>query len=101
MSDANACNTEDETGEDRVVSPSGRFAKCRSGFGVADLSGNASEWTEGKVIKGGSFGRADFAVRCSARQAGGGVGKNAEVGVRCCADPSLVQPLASLARRAV
>lgn len=84
--DANACNTEDETGEDRVVSPSGRFAKCRSGFGVADLSGNASEWTADKVIKGGSFARADFAVRCSARQAGGGGGKNAEVGFRCCSD---------------
>jgi formylglycine-generating enzyme required for sulfatase activity len=85
--DANACNTEDEAGEDRVISPSGRFAKCRSGFGVADLSGNASEWTAEKVIKGGSFGRADFAVRCSARQAGGAGGKNAEVGFRCCSDP--------------
>ncbi len=85
--DANACNTEDETGEDRTLSPSGRFAKCRSGFGVADLSGNASEWTADKVIKGGSFARADFAVRCSARQAGGAGGKSAEVGFRCCADP--------------
>ena len=83
--DANACNTEDDTGEDRVISPSGRFAKCRSGFGVADLSGNASEWTSEKVIKGGSFGRADFAVRCSARQAGTG-GKSSEVGFRCCSD---------------
>jgi serine/threonine protein kinase len=84
--DANACNTEDEAGDDRLISPSGRFAKCRSGFGVADLSGNASEWTAEKIVKGGSFGRADFAVRCSARQAGTG-GKSSEVGFRCCADP--------------
>ena len=85
--DANACNTEDDTGEDRLVAPSGRFAKCRSGFGVADLSGNVSEWTAEKIIKGGSFARADYSVRCSARQAGGTGGKNPEVGFRCCADP--------------
>ncbi|MFT3842074.1 MAG: bifunctional serine/threonine-protein kinase/formylglycine-generating enzyme family protein [Myxococcaceae bacterium] len=83
--DANACNTEDEAGDDRNLAGAGRFSKCRSGYGVADMSGNASEWTADKVIKGGSFGRADFAVRCSARQNGGA--RSSETGFRCCADP--------------
>jgi formylglycine-generating enzyme required for sulfatase activity len=83
--DANACNTEDDSGDPRALAPSGRFAKCRSGYGVADLSGNVSEWTSDKVVKGGSFASSDYAVRCSARKSAGG-GKNSEVGFRCCAD---------------
>lgn len=83
--DANACNTEDESETDRVVAPSGRFSRCRSGFGVADLSGNVAEWTADKVLKGGSFAQPDFASRCSARKVTG-AGKAPEVGFRCCAD---------------
>jgi formylglycine-generating enzyme required for sulfatase activity len=85
--DAEACNTEDQSGESRDLSPSGRFAKCRSGFGVADLSGNAAEWTQDKVIKGGSFASGDYAVRCSARKDGTSLEKSSEVGVRCCKSP--------------
>jgi hypothetical protein len=83
--DANACNTEDDSGDPRALAPSGRFTKCRSGYGVADLSGNVSEWTSDKIVKGGSFASSDYAVRCSARKSSGG-GKNSEVGFRCCAD---------------
>jgi serine/threonine protein kinase/formylglycine-generating enzyme required for sulfatase activity len=85
--DANTCNTEDDVGDARSLAPSGRFARCRSGFGVADMSGNVAEWTADKVIKGGSFASSDYAVRCSARKNGASFSKSSEVGFRCCADP--------------
>lgn len=84
--DANACNTEDDVGMARAPAPTGRFAKCRSGYGVADLSGNAAEWTSDHMIKGGSFASGDYAVRCSARRNAATFGKSPEVGFRCCAD---------------
>lgn len=85
--DASACNTEDEWGDPRALAPSGKFARCRSGYGVADLSGNVSEWTREKVIKGGSFASSDYAARCSARKRTGG-SKTSEVGFRCCVESS-------------
>lgn len=84
--DANACNTEDDVGDDRTIAPSGRFAKCRSGYGVADLSGNIAEWTLERQQKGGSFSKPDYAVRCSARKAVPSGAKGADVGFRCCTD---------------
>ena len=84
--DSNTCNTEDDIGDARSLSPSGRFAKCRSGYGVADMSGNVSEWTSDRVIKGGSFASGDYAVRCSARKNGASFARSSEVGFRCCAD---------------
>lgn len=83
--DATTCNTEDEAGDPRALGPSGRSAKCRSGFGVMDLSGNVSEWTQEKVMKGGSYASSDYAVRCSARKSTSGA-KTSEVGFRCCVD---------------
>jgi formylglycine-generating enzyme required for sulfatase activity len=83
--DANACNTENEEGDPRTLAAAGKFAKCHSGFGVSDLSGNVSEWTAEKIIKGGSYASSDYAVRCSARKNSGG-SKNSEVGFRCCSD---------------
>jgi formylglycine-generating enzyme required for sulfatase activity len=91
--DPNACNTADESGEDRQLAPSGRFARCRSGYGVADLSGNVAEWTatpyagnQDKTQKGGAFDRPDYAARCSARKNGAPGSKAPEVGFRCCAE---------------
>ncbi len=84
--DANTCNTEDDIGDARSLAPSGRFARCRSGYGVADLSGNVAEWTAERTIKGGSFASGDYAVRCSARKNGAAFAKSSEVGFRCCAD---------------
>jgi formylglycine-generating enzyme required for sulfatase activity len=85
--DAAACNTEDENGDKRALVPSGRFGKCRSGYAVGDMSGNAAEWTNDKLVKGGSFSSSDSAVRCSARRAGVALSKSSEIGFRCCADP--------------
>lgn len=84
--DANTCNTEDDIGDSRSLSPGGRFAKCRSGYGVADLSGNVAEWTSERMIKGGSFASGDYAVRCSARKNGASFAKSSEVGFRCCTE---------------
>jgi eukaryotic-like serine/threonine-protein kinase len=84
--DPDACNTEDAAGEGRAVSSAGRFNKCRSGYGVADLSGNVAEWTAEKVQKGGGSSKPDFAVRCSSRKLGAAA-KAADVGFRCCLDP--------------
>lgn len=91
--DANACGTEDAAGKDRALSSAGRYSRCRSGYGVYDLSGNAAEWTAsaygggGKVVKGGAFNKQDYAARCSARKNAGASNRSAEVGFRCCADP--------------
>jgi len=84
--DADTCNTEDDVGDARSLAPAGRFARCRSGFGVADMSGNVAEWTSDGIIKGGSFASSDYAVRCSARKNGASFSKSSEVGFRCCAD---------------
>jgi formylglycine-generating enzyme required for sulfatase activity len=92
--DANACNTQDETGEDRVLSVSGRFGRCHSSYGVADMSGNVAEWTSTPYAgnadmtqKGGSFGRPDYAARCSARKNAPPGARSQEVGFRCCGAP--------------
>ncbi len=92
--DAELCNTEDELGEDRPLVPAGRYGKCRSGYGVSDLSGNAAEWTasnyagnQDKAQKGGSHTRPDYASRCSARRNGSPSAKAVDVGFRCCSDP--------------
>jgi formylglycine-generating enzyme required for sulfatase activity len=94
---AATCNTEDGFGDDRPLAPSGKFARCRSGYGVADLSGNAAEWTgtsyakasADKTQKGGAFDRSDYAARCSARKNGTPTDRAPTVGFRCC---SGVQP---------
>jgi eukaryotic-like serine/threonine-protein kinase len=81
------CATEDDSGESRSLSVSGQYGRCKSDFGVADLSGNVAEWTQERTIKGGSFASGDYAVRCASRKSGGGFNKSSEVGFRCCASP--------------
>jgi formylglycine-generating enzyme required for sulfatase activity len=90
--DAKACNTQDENGADRPVSDAGASPRCRSGFGVYDLSGNVAEWTStdgpgGKVTKGGAANRPDFDSRCGARKGKGAGTRDDFLGFRCCADP--------------
>jgi formylglycine-generating enzyme required for sulfatase activity len=91
--DSASCNTEDELGEDRAIAGAGAFPRCRSGYGVVDLSGNVAEWTltlfagnADRAVKGGSSTRPQHAARCSARQNRSPTETSDELGFRCCAD---------------
>lgn len=92
--DPAACATEDDEGNDREVSKSGTFERCRSGFNVLDMSGNLAEWTStpwpgggGYVVKGGSSDRPGYDGRCAARKKKPGNATAEVLGFRCCADP--------------
>ncbi len=78
-------------GEGGRPAAAGEFGRCRSGYGVADMSGNVAEWTasrmgDGKVIKGGSVEQAAFTARCSARASESSSAHSDTLGFRCCAD---------------
>ncbi|NVJ15160.1 bifunctional serine/threonine-protein kinase/formylglycine-generating enzyme family protein [Myxococcus sp. AM010] len=83
-----ACNTAAASGG---LAVSGRFARCKSGYAVMDLAGNAAEWTstrldgQGYALKGGAFDQPDPASRCSARSNGVPTERSNAVGFRCCA----------------
>lgn len=93
--DATACNTEDESGAPRALAGAVDFKRCRSGFNVFSLSGNAEEWTAddfkgggaSKVVKGGAADRPDWASRCAARRGLSPGSSKSTLGARCCADP--------------
>jgi serine/threonine protein kinase/formylglycine-generating enzyme required for sulfatase activity len=95
--EASVCNTDDTEGQGLGLAESGRFTRCRSGYNVADLSGNVAEWTSAqfassgpsKAQKGGAFNRSSKTARCSARKSGMPTEKEPTVGFRCCAG---VQP---------
>ncbi|AEI65534.1 protein kinase domain-containing protein [Corallococcus macrosporus] len=86
--DAGACNTAAAPGG---LAASGRFARCKSGYAVMDLAGNAAEWTatrvsgQGYALKGGAFDQPEPASRCSARSNGVPTARSNSVGFRCCA----------------
>ncbi|MFP2958213.1 formylglycine-generating enzyme family protein, partial [Myxococcus sp. 1LA] len=86
--DAGACNTAATPGG---LAASGRFARCKSGYAVMDLAGNAAEWTATRVggqayaLKGGAFDQPEPASRCSARSNGVATERSSAVGFRCCA----------------
>ncbi|MBM4319527.1 MAG: hypothetical protein FJ125_06115, partial [Deltaproteobacteria bacterium] len=84
--DADACVTEDKREEARQVAPSGSFKRCRSGYGVFDMSGNVAEWTETGYIRGGSAQKADYAVQCVSKVKKSPGSRDATTGFRCCRD---------------
>ncbi len=93
--DPAACNTRGARDEARPLAPSGAFARCRSGYGVADLSGNAAEWTSSRfvsgaterAVKGGASDRSASDARCAARKGTRPGGTRVRLGFRCCAVP--------------
>lgn len=82
-----ACNTDGNAG---APAASGAFQACRSGYGVADLSGNVAEWTSSslgggdRVRKGGAFDRQQPSVRCAAQVSAEPGSRSSSVGFRCC-----------------
>jgi serine/threonine protein kinase/formylglycine-generating enzyme required for sulfatase activity len=93
--DPAACNTRDQKGANRMVAAAGNSERCRSGYGVLDLSGNVAEWTASRFLasaadrtkRGGAANRPDFDARCSARANEPPGSKGALLGFRCCTDP--------------
>jgi serine/threonine protein kinase/formylglycine-generating enzyme required for sulfatase activity len=83
--DVERCNTEDGDGKARPLASAVEFKKCRSGFNVFAMSGNAEEWVAEKIAKGGAADRADWSSRCSARNTSKAA--SGTRGYRCCADP--------------
>ena len=83
---ARRCNTEDADGEERRISPAGKFKLCRSPGGAYDMSGNVAEWTANKTVRGGYYASADEDAACNGggRRAPGS--KRLYIGFRCCAD---------------
>jgi formylglycine-generating enzyme required for sulfatase activity len=73
-----------------------QFPKCRGGYVVINMSGNASEWTSGdysasvkdKVHKGGASNRPDWATRCANRANLAPSARQPFLGFRCCSDPA-------------
>ena len=92
--DPDACNTTDAKDNPRQTGVSGAFSKCRSGYNVFDLSGNAAEWTasafdgqgDEKAVKGGHAARPSFDDRCASRRKMALGARSVTVGFRCCAD---------------
>jgi formylglycine-generating enzyme required for sulfatase activity len=72
--------------------PSGSRARCRSPFGVFDMTGNVDEWTTSStpggrrsILKGGYWGPVRTRCRASTRVHGEDVGLYQQ-GFRCCGD---------------
>ena len=88
------CNIAENEGEDRRLVEAGVYGRCRSGYGVVDMTGNAAEWTSSqfakdvpdRVIKGGASDQGSYMGRCAARGNEAANGHQAKLGFRCCAD---------------
>lgn len=90
--DVSVCNTEDAAGKPRSLAPAVDFKRCRSGYKIFMMAGNAEEWVLDsvggqKVAKGGAADRPDFASRCAARRTYSSRASSSTLGFRCCADP--------------
>lgn len=83
------CNSADDEGEPRSPAKGAQFKKCRSIYGLYDMSGNFEEWTvDGKraILKGGSFKSEDYDVRCAGVKPKSKSYRSSTTGVRCCKD---------------
>ncbi len=74
------------------LSAAGSFARCKSAYGIADMAGNAAEWTSSRwspeipdiVVKGGTADQAAYTARCAARSNQGSNSRAPLLGLRCC-----------------
>ena len=83
---ASRCATEDDEGEERSVSRSGRFKRCRSASGAYDMVGNVGEWTSDGRVRGGDVAASDEDASCTASERRSPAYAGGRVGFRCCAD---------------
>ena len=83
---AGKCVTEDDDGEERGVTASGAFRRCRSASGAYDMVGNVGEWTVDGRVRGGDVASSDEDASCSASEARSPSHSGGRVGFRCCAD---------------
>ncbi len=77
--------------------PSGDKAACHSAFGVRDMHGGGSEWTDSAwgrgstkdagVIRGGNDVSGEIASRCAFARSMSPDGRSPSTGFRCCAGP--------------
>lgn len=91
---ATACNGASAKNE-RLESV-GSLPGCTTGGKVADLSGNAAEWTNwcspnsesgSCLVRGGSFASSDSGVECASAARAPRTSAQATIGFRCCANP--------------
>jgi formylglycine-generating enzyme required for sulfatase activity len=83
---ADRCVTEDRQETPRALQSGGSFKRCKSGYGVYDMSGNAAEWSSEGHLRGGTATKPDYAVRCAHKVKKNRAAKDPFVGFRCCAD---------------
>ena len=83
---ADKCVTEDDDGEERGVTASGAFRRCRSASGAYDMVGNVGEWTVDGRVRGGDVASSDEDASCSASEARSPSYSGGRVGFRCCID---------------
>jgi hypothetical protein len=77
--------------------PSGDRAACRSAFGVREMHGGASEWTDSAwgrgsqkdtgVIRGGNDVSGEIATRCASARPMAPDARSPSTGFRCCSGP--------------
>lgn len=73
---------------DGVPKPAGTRNGCRSAFGTYDMSGNAAEWVDTAMLKGGDVGADAFGARCGTRARATESSAPTLTGFRCCLDPA-------------
>ncbi len=88
---ADKCNTADADGEPRKYKRTGSFKKCRSPYGLYDMSGNLAEWTKNgnsskQILKGGSYKSEDFDAKCSSVKKASKGSRKSTYGYRCCSN---------------
>lgn len=77
------CNTRRRGG---ALARTGSFRRCRTPTGVYDLAGNAAEWVDEGVIKGGDLRTTAAEARCGLSRTVPSTFRGPTVGFRCCAD---------------
>lgn len=66
------------------IRPSGSQLRCRSAYGVYDLSGNAWEWTHNALVMGGGDQADAFEARCASQRDPRMLDEPVGAAVRCC-----------------